>query len=264
LSQNKYRTFAREKQTEEEIARLTAQGEAPLADDETNLSPEEKTFKKRYGDLRAHAQRQAEDLQKRIAALESQLTEVTSQQFRAPKSEEEVEAWMSQFPDVGKIVKTIAMKTSAETNKEIEGRLKAVEQKELEAAQRAAYRQFLEFHPDFEEIRETQDWQDWINEQPSYIYDALYKNSTDPVAAKRAVDLYKADRNIKKTKKVDTRESAQSVRSSGPVPSEGATNVKWTESKIAKLSHKEVERYWSEIEEATKHPEFYDISGSAR
>ena len=264
MSQNKYRTFAREKQIEDEIQKLTAAAEAPLADDETNLSPEEKTFKKRYGDLRAHAQRQAEDLQKRIASLEAQLSEVTSKQFKAPKSEEEVEEWMTQFPDVGKIVKTIAMKTSVETNKEIETRLKAVEQKELEQAQRAAYRQFLEFHPDFEEIRETQDWQDWINEQPSYIYDALYKNSTDPVAAKRAVDLYKADRNLKKTKKIDTRESAQSVRSSTTAPSEGPQSVKWTESKIAKLTHKEVEKNWSEIEEAAKHPEFYDMSGSAR
>ena len=52
----------------------TEQKEEPKAEaqeDDTELSPEEKNFKKRYGDLRRHSQKKEEEFNAKIAALEA-------------------------------------------------------------------------------------------------------------------------------------------------------------------------------------------------
>jgi aspartyl-tRNA synthetase len=77
-------------------------------------SAEEKSFKKRYGDLRRHSQEQQNAFQKQIDELKSQLQQSTEQQIKMPKSEEELAAWVQSYPDVAKIVETIALKKAKE------------------------------------------------------------------------------------------------------------------------------------------------------
>jgi hypothetical protein len=265
MSQNKYRTFAREKKLEEEIAELTA---PPVEEETEPQTTEEKTFKKRYGDLRSHLQKKEDEFARERDALRRQLQEVTSVQNKLPKTEEEIQDWMNKFPDVAKIVESIAIKASGKTKDELDERIKLVEDREKKAVEQQAYREFISLHPDFEEIRETQDWADWLSDQPQYIYDALYTNSTDVKAASRAVDLYKADRKVKKNEKVVTRDddhaSAQSIRSVGSAPSVSGGALKWTESKVKALNSRDYEKYSDEIDEASRNPAFYDISGAAR
>ena len=77
-------------------------------------NPEEKTFKKRYGDLRRHSQKQKQDFDEKISALESQLSEATKAQIQLPKSEEEIEVWSKEYPDEAAIIETIAIKKAKE------------------------------------------------------------------------------------------------------------------------------------------------------
>ena len=77
------------------------------AEDE-KLSGEEKSFKKRYGDLRRHMSAKEKEWEARFEALESN----TSSNVRPPKSDEDIEDWARQYPDVAAIVESIAEKNS--------------------------------------------------------------------------------------------------------------------------------------------------------
>ena len=259
------------KQDEEELKQLLENG-SPQPDedgnDDPNMSAEEKTFKKRYGDLRRHSQQQQAQFQKQIDELKEQLTKSTENQIKLPKSEEELEAWAAQYPDVAKIVRTIAMKEAAAQTAEFESRFKALDEREQKTAAEKAELELKKIHPDFDKIRESDEFHDWVEEQPKWIQQALYENDTDYVSAARAIDLYKADKNLKGGKPAprSDKEAASSVRvrSSSSEPSGGTEGV-FYESQVNKMSIREYEKNQEAIEKAIRSGKFvYDVSGSAR
>jgi hypothetical protein len=267
---------ARIKQEEEELKQLTeANSATPKAtadeDDSSDegLNAEEKSFKKRYGDLRRHTQKQQVDMQKQLDDLRSQLEQSTTQQIRLPKSEEELEQWTREFPEVAKIVETIAMKKVKEQNATIEERFKALDQREAETAKEKAEAELLRLHPDFDKIREQDEFHDWVEAQPKWIQSALYENENDAVSAARAIDLYKADKGIttsKRTRKSDDKDAASSVTSSRKAGLD-ASNEQGTfsESQVERMSAVEYERNQEAIVAAIQSGKFiYDKSGSAR
>ena len=56
--------------------------------------------------------------------------------------------------------------------------------------------ELMALHPDFDKIRESDEFHDWAEEQPKWVQDALYDNDNDARSAARAIDLYKVDKNI--------------------------------------------------------------------
>ena len=252
---------------EEELkAREEANGLATEQVEEVAANPEEESFKKRYGDLRRHAQKQADDKDKEIDALKQQLSKATEKQIKLPKTDEELDAWSAEYPDVARIIETIAIKKSKEMNKNIEDRLENLTQKELRSSRDLAERELLSIHPDFEEIRNDPSFHDWADEQPDYIQKALYDNETDAKAAARAIDLYKADKGIKKKRK-SSKSAAQTVSvKGGSQPSDTASvgeSIK--ESDLAKMTSQEYSANEQAIADAIRSGNFvYDISGAAR
>ena len=110
---------------ETEAVDKQAKEEAEEREEPTNA--EEKTFKKRYGDLRRHSQKQQKDFDEKISALQKQLDESTKSQIELPKTEEELEEWSKEYPDVAAVIETIAIKKSREQSKEIETRLAEID-----------------------------------------------------------------------------------------------------------------------------------------
>jgi len=113
-----YTQEERVKRDEEELEELmkAQRGEAE-PEEEVEAEPtnaEEKTFKKRYSDLRRHQQKQAEEFKAELAAMKSQLESATKKEMKLPKSDEDIEQWASDYPDVAAIVETIAMKKARE------------------------------------------------------------------------------------------------------------------------------------------------------
>ena len=90
-------------------------------------SAEEKTFKKRYGDLRRHSQQKEGELQTQIDALKKQLDESTRKEISLPKSDEDIEAWAKDYPDVAAIVETIAIKKAREQTELLDKRVKEID-----------------------------------------------------------------------------------------------------------------------------------------
>jgi len=265
----KYNNEDRLKKDEEELEQLMAEqkGEAVEAEPEPE-NAEEKSFKKRYGDLRRHQQEKEKELAAKIDALQSQLSEATKKEINLPKSDEDIEAWATKYPDVAAIVETIAIKKAKEQSAVLEERVKAVDELQMNASREKAEAELIRYHPDFEDIRETDDFHNWVNEQPQSIQDALYENASDARTAARAIDLYKADKNItkKKTKNTD-KDAARSVNArnsrSKPDTSDGSRAI--LESEVQKMSAQEYEKSSDEIMEAIRTGNFvYDLSGNAR
>ena len=267
--------YARTEPTAQELAAeeaLKAREETSTEEITEEVEPqgaEEQSFKKRYGDLRRHMQKTTEDKDKEITKLKEQLSAATKKEIKLPKTDEEIETWAKEYPDVAKIVETIAMKKAAEQSKDIEDRLNALSEKERLTSRERAEMKLLQIHPDFEEIRDNPDFHAWAEEQPEYIQAALYENEDDPKAAARAIDLYKADMGIaKKKKKTSTKDAAKAVttKSSTTTPDSALSDADTIlESDVAKMSAIEYEKNEDIIHKAIKSGKFvYDVSGAAR
>ena len=265
------------KKDEEELEKLKkeAQGETeePVTeekaeDEEKPKTAEERTFKKRYGDLRRHSQEKEKSFQKQIDELKNQLEEATKKEIKLPKSEKDLEAWSKEYPDIAAIIETIAIKKSKEQSQDLENRIKKIDEMSAEAQKDKAEAELMRLHPDFVDIRNSDDFHDWADEQPKWVQDALYENDNDARSAARAIDLYKADRNISTKNKSKSSESAAMA-----VETKTQKTVLETEGKSSKIRESEVQRMSAEeydknsdtIMEAIRSGNFiYDVSGSAR
>jgi len=242
--------------------------ESQNKNEEEPTSAEEKTFKKRYGDLRRHTQEKEREFQKQLDDLKEQLARATKKEMKLPKSDEDIEAWAREYPDVAKIVETIAMKKAREQSAELETRLKKIDEMSAEALKDKAEAELMRLHPDFDEIRDSDDFHEWAEEQPKWVQDALYENDNDARSAARAIDLYKADRDIGKSTKTKSDKSAAmdvGTKSTKTKVDAVESGKKIRESDVQKMSAAQYERQADTIMEAIRSGNFiYDISGSAR
>ena len=230
-------------------------------------SAEEKTFKKRYGDLRRHSQQKEGELQAQIDALKKQLDESTRKEISLPKSDEDIEAWTTKYPDVAAIVETIAIKKAQEQTIELDKRVKELNTMQSNVTKEKAEAELLRLHPDFNEIRETDDFHNWAEEQPKWVQDALYENDSDARSAARAIDLYKADMGIGKKKEPSSKDAARATntRNARSKPQEDDSSDYLRESAVQAMSAKQYEKNQDAIMEAIRTGKFiYDISGNAR
>ena len=274
FANRKYTNEEKRKIEEDELEKLIkeqrgeVEQEASEPEEEEPTNAEEKTFKKRYSDLRRHQQKQAEDFKQEIEQLKSQLSSATKKEMKLPKSDEDLESWAKNYPDVAAIVETIAMKKAKEQADSLEERMKAIDEMQYDAKKEKAEAELMRLHPDFDEIRDSDDFHEWAEEQPKWVQDALYENDNDARSAARAIDLYKGDRGIgKKSKGKNDKGAAEAVapknKRSKPQSDETSTYLK--ESQVQKMTPQEYEKHADDIMDAIRSGKFvYDISGSAR
>ena len=268
----KYSNAEKRKEEEAELEQMLKEQrgeveETPEEVEEEPVNAEEKTFKKRYSDLRRHQQKQAEDFKTELAELKRQLSDATKKEMKLPKSDEDIETWAKDYPDVAAIVETIAMKKASEQSSALEERIKAIDEMQLSATKEKAEAELMRLHPDFDDIRDSDQFHEWAESQPKWVQDALYENDNDARSAARAIDLYKADMGISKKKSKSDKEAAKSVSTknsrSKPQENEEASYLK--ESDVQRMSAAEYENRSDEVMEAIRSGKFiYDISGSAR
>jgi len=271
FANRKYTNEEKRKMEEEELEQLIKEqrGEAEEAEPEEQEpeNAEEKTFKKRYSDLRRHQQKQAEEFKEEIEKLKSQLSAATKKEMQLPKSDDDLESWAKQYPDVAAIVETIAIKKAKEQADGLEERMKVIDDMQYTAKKEKAEAELMRLHPDFDEIRDSDEFHEWAEDQPKWVQDALYENDNDAKSAARAIDLYKADKGMSTKKSASDKSAAKSVDSrrsrSKPQGDESTTYIK--ESQVQKMSPQEYEKRSDEIMEAIRSGKFvYDVSGSAR
>jgi len=273
FANRKYSNEDKRKTEEEELEQLIAEqkGETTEATEEVvEVEPanaEEKSFKKRYGDLRRHMQDKEKDWDDKFKTLQRQLEDSTKQEIKLPKSDGDIEAWAEQYPDVAAIVETIAIKKAKEQAAGLEERVKEIDEMKADASRKKAEVELMTAHPDFGEIRDDDSFHEWVDEQPKWVQDALYENASDSRSAARAIDLYKADMGINTKKPAsNNKDAARSVnsRSNATPDSEDSKNV-FKESQVNKMSAQQYEKASDAIMEAIRTGKFiYDMSGNAR
>ena len=252
MSKNKDKAEVKEESKEE----TEVQEEEPT-------TKEEQTFKKRYGDLRRHLSQKEKEWSDRITNLETQLESATKNKLVLPKSDAEIEAWAKKYPDVASIVETIASKKAKENATELDQRMQELEKVREDAELKKAEAELLKYHPDFNEIREQDEFHEWAEEQPKWVQDALYENYTDAKAASRVIDLYKTDMNKSKSK--TTAAFAVSTKKGRTTPQADETSSYLRESQVNKMTDREYSQAAPQIMEAIKSGKFvYDVSGGAR
>jgi hypothetical protein len=244
----------------------TKQEEKPeaKAQEDDDLGAEEKNFKKRYGDLRRHSQKKEEEFNAKIAALEAQVNKVAKQEIVLPKTDEELEAWAKEYPDIASIIETIADKKSKASANALEERMAEFEELRINAQKEKAEAELVKMHPDFIEIRQDDTFHTWAEAQPKWVQDALYENMDDAKSVARVIDLYKIDKGITNKKRASPSEkaAASSVKTksaAAPEPDEAANMIR--ESEVAAMSIKEYEKRQEEILDAQRNGRFiYDMS----
>jgi len=254
---------SRQEDTEEQ--EVVAVAEAPkeaASDEDKDLTREEKTYKKRYDDLRRHQNKLVEQ----VKTLEAKVNDPAS--FAAPTTEEELEAWKEKYPDVANIVSTLAKKEAQAMYNAADERLSRLDEIAEQADRAKAEAEIRAIHSDFDELKDSDAFHDWVDVQPKWVKDALYVNSDDPASVARVIDLYKADNNIvNKGKKASAKKAAAAI-----VTKKGRTSVdadesngRITESDVNKMSTVEYEKRSDEIMEAIRGGRFvYDMTGAAR
>ena len=270
-----YSQEERVKKDEEELAQLVKEqkDEGKITEEKTSsekepTNAEERTFKKRYGDLRRHTQDKEKQFQTQLDELKSQLDKATRKEIKLPKSDEDIEAWAADYPDVAKIVESIAIKKAKEQSADLESRIQKIDEMSADALKDKAEAELMRHHPDFDDIRDSDEFHDWADEQPKWIQDALYENNNDARAASRAIDLYKSDKGIgKETTTKSDKSAATEVSKKNTRTKVDATEAgkKIRESAVQKMSAQQYEKQADTIMEAIRSGNFiYDVSGSAR
>ena len=206
-------------------------------------------YKKRYDDLKKHYDNKLNEFKSR----EEELLKQAIPEYKAPKTEEELEEFKKQYPDVFEVVETVAHLQSESKAKVLEERLSQLQEREAQMLKQSAEERLMEKHPDFNEIRNSDDFHAWAKEQPQSIQDWIYDNSDNPDLASRALDLFKKDVGIeaapKKTTSKKTKSAADMV-STKTTSVEPKSEKVWSEREIAAMSIDEFDKHEAEISEA--------------
>jgi len=233
-------------------------------DNDSELNAEEKSFKKRYGDIRKHLASKEKEWQEKFDALENKSKR---EGIVPPKSDEDIEKWASEYPDVAGIVETIAAKKAQEMFNKAESRLQELDEAHSEAQRVKAENVIRKSHEDFDDLRQSDQFHNWADEQPKWVKDALYENMDDPASVVRVIDLFKIDNGMTIAAKKQSKKAAASTVAKGTRTSVDAKGVQGQikESDVARMSSKEFEEMQDKINESMRNGKFvYDMSGSAR
>jgi len=220
-------------------------------------------WKKRYGDLKSYHDKKLNEVK---AEQEQFKAEVSAAARQAPqKTDEELEEFRSEYPDVMEIVETVAEKKAQERAATLTAKVAELQQKNKGQEAQTAYQELLNTHTDFDELREDKNFLGWLNAQPEEISDAIFKNNTNVMWASRVVDMYKAEVGIKKsdkpkrTKNQRNRDAATSVGSkrSTPLKTDDGKRI-WKLSEIRSLKGAEFEKHEAEIDAAVEEGRIVD------
>ena len=234
--------------------KVEAVSEEPVEREVTKDEPYKRPdYKKRYDDLKKHYDSKLNEFKSREQELLEKAAE-NRPQYKAPKSPEELEKFRQEYPDVYEVVETVSHLQAEEKSKDLQEKLERLQEREKELVRKDAEKRLMDKHPDFEDIRNSDDFHGWAKEQPKSIQDWVYNNADDADLASRALDLFKRDIGMdtvqKKSNSQKSRKSAADMVSTKTTTVEPQQTKIWTEKEIAAMSMDEFDRHEAEISEA--------------
>jgi len=214
-------------------------------------------YKKRYDDGKRHYDKKLIEWKAKEKELNARINSTAPKAI--PKTPEELATFKETYPDVYDVVESVAQTQAQEQLEKVKAEIAELREKEFESAAREAALVLRQLHPDFDEIAESDEFQEWAQSQHATIQDWIYDNPTDATLAARALDLYKRDagilsdkKEVKKPKKKKEVDAAEAVLIKDSVdPNAGEAKV-WTTSEIEQLSIQQYEEAAEELDLAFK------------
>ena len=192
--QNNYRRDLDDKDTDTATEQQDTQ-EKEATPEERPVTAEEKAFKKRYDDLKRHYDKTLNKHKSEVTNLKTQLEQSTNQML-PPTDPNDLAEWKKKYPDVYDIIETISLTKADERAKKLEEKYQFLQEQQTQIAKEKAEVELLKRHPDFQEIRATDNFHEWAQKQDPTIQGWLYENADNADLAARAIDLYKMDAGI--------------------------------------------------------------------
>ena len=232
--------------------------ERPTKQATREAAPEEEStqkrtnYKKRYDDLKKHYDEKISTFKQREQELQA-MAKAQEPVYAPPKSVEELEQFRTEHPDLYETVESVAHMQSQQQVQGLQEKLSAIEEREARISRREAETALHDKHPDFEDIRGDKKFHEWAGNQPEAIQDWIYNNPNNVGLAIKAIDLYKMETGISKTKKS---KSPQSRQNAADFVSTKTTNVNtneakiWTQREIAAMSVQQFDKHEAEIDQA--------------
>tara|TARA_B100001115_G_scaffold184341_1_gene186413 strand:+ start:119 stop:1048 length:930 start_codon:yes stop_codon:yes gene_type:complete len=214
-------------------------------------------YKKRYDDLKRYYDRKLGEWTSRESDLKTQLRE-NRPKYTPPKSKEELDSFKKDYPDIYGVVETVSHLQSENQMKSLQEEVDSLKKQNSALAQREAQLELGRLHPDFNDIKESDDFHNWADSQPMEIKSWIYENNSDGRLAARAIDLYKKDRGLGLDKKTETKTTTQNqgadllVKTKEQVQIPQSNEVVFNRSDIANMSDEEFMQYEKDIVKAQR------------
>ena len=208
-------------------------------------------YKKRYDDLKKHYDTKVNSFKQKEEELHAQLR-ANRPKYKAPKSKEELSEFKKNYPDVYDVVESVAHTQATKEMEDLKEEIKSLRNKNTEISKKEAEATLARLHPDFNTIRESDEFHQWADSQPEEIKGWIYSNATNATLASRAIDLFKQDVGKSKSKEV----SGDLVPASEMIQIKNSKDVGygskkiWTRSQIAAMSQSEFDKNEKSITEA--------------
>ena len=214
-------------------------------------------YKKRYDDLKRYYDRKLGDWNAKEGDLKAQL-QANRPKYTPPKSEEELKVFKEEYPDIYGVVETVSHLQSRNEMTSLQEEVEALKKKNDSLAAREAQLELSKLHPDFNDIKESDDFHNWADSQPMEIKSWIYENNSDGKLAARAIDLYKKDRGFGLDKKTEKKVTTQNqgadllVKTNEQVQVPSSNEVIFNRSDIEKMSDAEFMEYEKQILKAQR------------
>jgi len=208
-------------------------------------------YKKRYDDLKRYYDRKLGEWTNKEGDLKAQLRD-NRPKYTPPKSADELSAFKKDYPDIYGVVETVSHLQSQNEMKGLQEEVSSLKKANTALSQREAQLELSKLHPDFNQIKESDDFHSWADSQPMEIKSWIYENNSNGRLAARAVDLYKKDRGLGLDKKAteDNKVSQGAdllVKTNEQIQPPTNNQVIFKSSDFEKMSDAEFERNEKEI-----------------
>jgi len=235
---------------EEESSDEATQNTAPQKQKGTN-------YKKRYDDLKRHYDERISEFKQKEQELLAQ-AQSAQPAYEPPKSEEELEQFRTQYPDLYETVESVAHLRSQKEVQALQQKMQVIEEREAMISRREAETKLRDRHPDFEDIRGDEGFHNWAKEQPQEIQGWIYNNPDNVSLASRAIDIYKMEMGMNvgsprnQSSQKTSRKEAASLVSTKTTSVDTKQPKIWTTREIAALSMDDYDRLEKEIDQAAQ------------
>ena len=210
-------------------------------------------YKKRYDDLKKHYDERLAEFKQKEEELRAEI-QSNQPKYQPPKSPEELEQFKSKHPELYDTVESVAHMRTQEQITKLQEKIESLEADKVAMTQREALQDLRDRHPDFNEIRSSDEFHAWAKTQPDEIQRWVYNNPNNATLASRAIDLYKLESDMDVSPQTDSKprksESAADMVSTKTTHVDTTEPKIWTKREIASLSIDEYDRLEDEIDRA--------------